>query len=59
MKRKQYDFSKGERGKPRRRDLRSKFHKPNLRLNIPVYLDAKLQKSVEEIARRKGRKWAQ
>ena len=42
---KQYDFSKGERGK---------FHKPNLRLNIPVYLDPKLQKSVEEIARRKG-----
>ena len=42
---KQYDFSKGERGK---------FYKPNLRLNIPVYLEPKLQKSVEEIARRKG-----
>lgn len=42
---KQYDFSKGELGK---------FHRPKLRLNIPVYLDAKLQKSVEEIARRKG-----
>jgi cytidylate kinase len=42
---KQYDFSKGERGK---------FYKPNLRLNIPVYLDPKLQKSVEQIARRKG-----
>lgn len=42
---KQYDFSKGERGK---------FYKPNLQLNIPVYLDPKLQKSVEEIARRKG-----
>jgi hypothetical protein len=42
---KQYNFSKGERGK---------FYKPNLRLNIPVYLDPKLQKSVEEIARRKG-----
>lgn len=44
MKR-QYDFSKGERGK---------FYRPGLRLNIPVYLDAKLQKSVEKIARRKG-----
>src|SRR5229473_6326286 len=42
---KQYDFSKGERGK---------FYKPNLRLNIPVYLEPKLQKSIEEIARRKG-----
>lgn len=44
MKR-QYDFSKGERGK---------FYRPGLRLNIPVYLDAKLQKSVAKIARRKG-----
>jgi len=51
---KQYDFSNGERGKPSRRDVRSRFHKPNLQLNIPVYLDPKLQKSVEEIARRKG-----
>jgi hypothetical protein len=42
---KQYDFSKGERGK---------FYRPDLRLNIPVYLEPKLQKSVEEIARRKG-----
>jgi cytidylate kinase len=42
---KQYDFSKGERGK---------FYKPNLRLNIPVYLEPKLQKSVERIAQRKG-----
>ncbi len=49
MKRKQHDFSKGERGK---------FYKPNLRLNIPVYLDPKLQKSVEEIARRKAKKSA-
>ena len=44
MKR-QYDFTKGVRGK---------FHRPNLRLNIPVYLEPKLQKSVETIARRKG-----
>ena len=42
---KQYDFSKGVRGK---------FFKPNLALNIPIYLDAKLQKRVEEVARRKG-----
>jgi len=27
---KEYDFSKGERGK---------FYKPNVKLNIPVYLD--------------------
>ncbi len=44
MKRR-YNFAKGERGK---------FYKPNLRLNIPVYLEPKLQKSVEKIARRKG-----
>ena len=43
--RKQYDFSKGERGK---------FHHSNLRLNIPVYLEPKLQRSIAEIARRKG-----
>ncbi len=42
---KQYDFLKGERGK---------FYRPHLRLNIPVYLEPKLQKSVEKIARRKG-----
>jgi cytidylate kinase len=42
---KQYDFSKGTRGK---------FYKPNLVLNIPIYLDSKLQKRVEEVARRKG-----
>jgi cytidylate kinase len=42
---KQSDVSKGERGK---------FYKPNLALNIPIYLDTKLQKRVEEIARRKG-----
>jgi hypothetical protein len=42
---KQYDFSKGERGK---------FYKPNVRLSIPVYLEPKLQESVEQIARRKG-----
>lgn len=42
---KQYDFSKGE---------RSKFYRPNLALNIPIYLDTKLQKRVEEVARRKG-----
>ena len=42
---KQYDFSKGERGK---------FYKPHARLNIPVYLEPKLQKSVAAIARRKG-----
>jgi cytidylate kinase len=42
---KQCDFSKAVRGK---------FYKSNLVLSIPIYLDAKLQKRVEEIARRKG-----
>jgi hypothetical protein len=42
---KRYDFSKG---------IRGKFYRPNLVLSIPIYLDAKLQKRVEEIARRKG-----
>lgn len=45
---KQYDFSKAERGK---------FYKPDLTLHIPVYLEPKLQKSVEEIARRKGQEF--
>jgi hypothetical protein len=42
---KQYDFSKGVRGK---------FYKPNLVLSIPIYLDSKLQKRVEELARHRG-----
>jgi hypothetical protein len=43
---KRYDFSKG---------IRGKFYKPNLVLSIPIYLDAKLQKRIEEIARKQPR----
>ncbi len=42
---KEYDFSKGERGK---------FYRKNLTLRIPIYLDAKLQNQLERIARKKG-----
>lgn len=41
---KEYDFSKGERGK---------FYKPNLKLNIPVYLDSVAYSFVEKIAEKK------
>ena len=43
--RKEYDFSKGVRGK---------FFKKGLVLRIPIYLDAKLQKQLQQIARKKG-----
>ena len=42
--RKEYDFSKGVRGK---------FHRRGLRLEIPVYLDAEALAFVQRIARRK------
>jgi hypothetical protein len=38
---KEYDFSKGTRGK---------FYKAKVRLNLPVYLDSDVQKFVEQIA---------
>jgi len=41
---KQYDFSKGARGK---------FYRPNAKLNVPVYLDSKVQQFVERIAESK------
>jgi cytidylate kinase len=41
---KQYDFSKGERGK---------FFRPNARLNLPVYLDAEVLAFVQRIAKRR------
>lgn len=43
--RKEYDFSKGERGK---------FYRKDLKLNLPVYLDEEVKEFVEKIARRKG-----
>ena len=42
--RKEYDFSKGVRGK---------FYRPNANFNVPVYLDGKVQQFVERIAERK------
>jgi hypothetical protein len=41
---KEYDFSKGERGK---------FYKPNVKLNIPVYLDSVAYSFVDKIAEKK------
>ena len=43
--RKEYDFSKGERGK---------FYHPDLKLNIPIYLDEEVSTFVEKIASKKG-----
>ncbi|MFH0921276.1 MAG: hypothetical protein V1913_13065 [Fibrobacterota bacterium] len=41
---KEYDFSKGVRGK---------FYRPNAKFNMPVYLDDKVQQFVERIAAHK------
>ncbi len=41
---KEYDFSKAERGK---------FYRKGAKLRLPIYLDFKLQGKVETIARRK------
>lgn len=41
---KEYDFSKGERGK---------FYRPNATFNLPVYLDNEIQQFVERIAKTK------
>ncbi len=41
---KEYDFSKGERGK---------FYKPDAKLNLPVYLDFEAYSFVEKIAEKK------
>jgi hypothetical protein len=41
---KEYDFSKGVRGK---------FYRPNAKFNVPVYLDDKVQQFVERIAEQK------
>ena len=43
--RKEYDFSKGERGK---------FFRPDLKLNIPIYLEEEVSAFVEGIASKKG-----
>ncbi len=43
--RKEYDFSKGERGK---------FYHTDMKLNIPVYLDEEVSAFVDKIASKKG-----
>ena len=43
--RKEYDFSKGERGK---------FYRTEVKLNLPIYLEGDIQEFVEKIAQRKG-----
>ena len=42
---KEYDFSKGERGK---------FYKPNLKLNLPIYLEPEIMIFVKSIAKKKN-----
>ena len=42
---KEYDFSKGERGK---------FYKSELKLNLPIYLDPEIFSFVESIAEKKN-----
>ncbi len=41
----EYDFSKGQRGK---------FYRPDMKLNIPIYLDEAVSTFVEKIASKKG-----
>ncbi len=43
--RREYDFSKAVRGK---------FHRAGAELQLPIYLDAKLQRQLERIALKKG-----
>jgi hypothetical protein len=43
--REEYDFSKGTRGK---------FFRPDMKLNIPIYLDDEVSAFVEKIALKKG-----
>jgi hypothetical protein len=42
--RKEYDFSKGQRGK---------FYRPDVKLNIPIYLDEEVSAFVDKIASKK------
>jgi len=41
---KEYDFSRGERGK---------FYRPNIRLNLPIYLDPDIAEFVQKYAKKK------
>jgi len=42
---KEYDFSKGERGK---------FFKPDITINLPIYLDPEVLPVIEQIAEKKN-----
>ncbi len=44
--RKEYDFSKGERGK---------FYRPGVELNLPIYLEPDVAKFVRELAKAKNK----
>jgi len=43
--RKEYDFSKGQRGK---------FYRPDIKLNVPVYLDKEVSAFKKKLLRKKG-----
>ncbi|MFH0924325.1 MAG: hypothetical protein V1872_01615 [bacterium] len=42
---KEYDFSKGERGK---------FYRPDIKLNLPIYLEPDALSFIEDIAEKKN-----
>lgn len=44
MMQEEYDFSKGERGK---------FYRKNIKINLPIYLEPEIQAFVENIASKK------
>ncbi len=44
MMQQEYDFSKGERGK---------FYRKNIKINLPIYLEPEIQAFVEDIASKK------
>jgi len=46
MMKREYDFSKGVRGK---------FYRKGAELRLPIYLDAKLQRKLERLAKKKGK----
>ena len=43
--RKEYDFSKAERGR---------FYRPGVKLNLPVYLEPKVQAWLDNVASKRG-----
>ena len=48
--RRNYDFSRGVRGK---------FYREGAELRLPIYLDAKLQKQLEQLAQKNGKDLSQ